>query len=82
MPVHREQPAQADVAAGVGVPLRQHEHGRARVAPSPSRAPESSRQYTVLFSGCGVSSALGNVSSRSPSADGALERVVGRSAPA
>ena len=45
--VPREQPAQADVAAGVGVPLRQHEHrGAARSRSSlsnrvPVAAPES-----------------------------------------
>ena len=37
--VPRQQPAQADVSAGIGVPLRQHQHGRARRldAASPAR---------------------------------------------
>ena len=60
----REDPAQADMTAGVRVPLRQHEHsGR----PPPARRRRKYRQCTMLFSGCGVVKALGNVNSRPPS---------------
>ena len=72
--VHREQPAQADVAAGVGVPLRQHEHGRAASASSATERSAGSRPC------CSRRAASrrrdGNVSMRSPSAPGALKSVV------
>ena len=57
----REQPRKPDVPRRVGVPLRQHEHGPpAPPAPADVRAGKY-RACTTLFSGCGVTSALGNV---------------------
>ena len=64
------------MAAGVGVPLRQHENGGAsrrvplrRLRRAPLSGAGKYRQYTVLFVACGVASALGNVS-RPPSGAG------------
>ena len=60
MPSFASSLRQPDVPFGVGVPLRQHDDGAARRALRiglPGKA-----RTTVLFSGCGVVSALGNVS--------------------
>ena len=80
MPLRASSLAQADMAAGVGSST-----AAARAPPRAvavlGRGAGKYRQYTVLFSACGVSNALGNVSSRPPSL-GPPSRVRRRSAAA
>ena len=60
----REQPRQADVPLGVGVPLRQHDDGAAaalaRPRPGFSRPRETSARSRCCSRDAGVTSALGN----------------------